>query len=182
MKSQSLLTTVAIAALIPSIAAADSGLFIAGNIGKAELSENFDGFDVDTDSTAYRFTAGWRFNNYVALEAGYQNFGSFGQTFNDAGESVSISLKADGFTIGGIANLPISDRYSLFARAGAFFWDGDGEINNTTAAKPEDTNFYFGAGLQLRLTDQLAVTADGSHYDLDSTSSTVVSVGLYYRF
>jgi OOP family OmpA-OmpF porin len=182
MKSQSLLTAVAVAALLPSIAAAESGFYVAGSVGRAELSEDFDGFDVDADSTAYRFTAGWRFNDYLAVEGGYQNFGRFEQTFDDAGTPVLLSLKADGFTVGGIGSLPISDKFSLFARAGAFFWDGDAEINNVSAAQPEDTNFYFGAGAKLGLTERLSVTADGSRYDLDGTSSTIFSVGLDYRF
>ena len=182
MKSLSIFTAVAIAALTPSIAAADGGLLIAGSVGSAELSEDFDGFRVDDDSTAYRFTVGWRFNDYFALDAGYQNFGRFDDTVDDAGTPVSISLKADGFTIGGVGSLPISERFSLFARAGAFFWDGDAEINNVTAARPEDSNLYYGVGLRVDFKNRLAVTADGSKYDLDGVSSTVLSVGLEYRF
>jgi OOP family OmpA-OmpF porin len=182
MKTQSILTMLAIAALIPSIASADKGLFVAASVGSAELSESFDGFDVDADSTAYRFTVGWRFNDYLAIDGGYQNFGRFDQTFDDAGTPVDISLKADGFTLGVIGSLPISDRFSLFARGGAFFWDGDADINNVSVASPEDTNFYFGAGARLALTERLSATVDGSRYDLDGTDSTVLSVGLDFRF
>lgn len=182
MKTQSIFAAVTIAALIPSIAIADKGLFVAASVGSAELSESFDGFDVDTDSTAYRFTVGWRFNDYLAIDGGYHNFGRFDQTFDDAGTPIDVSLKADGFTLGAIGSLPISDRFSLFARAGAFFWDGDAKINNVSAATPEDTNFYFGAGVRLALTEKLSATVDGSRYDLDGTDSTVLSVGLDFRF
>jgi OOP family OmpA-OmpF porin len=182
MKTQSILAAVAIAALTPSIASADNGLFVAASVGSAELSDSFDGFDVDADSTAYRFTVGWRFNDYFAVDGGYHNFGRFDQTFDDAGTPTSVSLKADGFTLGGVASLPLSDRFSLFARAGAFFWDGDAEINNVSAAKPEDTNLYYGAGARLALTERLSATVDGSRYDLDGTSSNVLSVGVDFRF
>jgi OOP family OmpA-OmpF porin len=182
MKTQSILAAVAIAALTPSLAFADKGLFVAASVGSAELSESFDGFDVDANSTAYRFTVGWRFNDYLAIDGGYHNFGRFDQTFDDAGTPIDVSLKADGFTLGAIGSLPISDRFSLFARAGAFFWDGDAEINNVSAASPEDTNFYFGAGARLALTERLSATVDGSRYDLDGTDSTVLSVGLDFRF
>jgi hypothetical protein len=179
MKTQSILAAVAIAALTPSLAFADKGLFVAASVGSAELSESF---DVDANSTAYRFTVGWRFNDYLAIDGGYHNFGRFDQTFDDAGTPIDVSLKADGFTLGAIGSLPISDRFSLFARAGAFFWDGDAEINNVSAASPEDTNFYFGAGARLALTERLSATVDGSRYDLDGTDSTVLSVGLDFRF
>ena len=182
MKTQSILTAVAIAVLTPVTALADDGLFIAAGIGSADLSESFDGFDVDADSTAYRVAVGWRFNDYLAVDAGYQNFGRFDQTFDVAGTPTDVSLTADGFTIGGVGSLPLSDRMSLFARAGAFFWDGDAEINNVTAATPEDTNFYFGVGMRFGLTDRLSATVDGSRYDLDGTSSTVLSVGLNFGF
>ena len=80
MKTQSILTVLAIAIFIPSVASADKGLFVAASVGSAELSDSFDGFDIDADSTAYRFSAGWRFNDYLAFDAGYQNFGRFDQT------------------------------------------------------------------------------------------------------
>jgi len=160
MKTQSILAAVAIAALTPSLAFADKGLFVAASVGSAELSESFD----------------------LAIDGGYHNFGRFDQTFDDAGTPIDVSLKADGFTLGAIGSLPIGDRFSLFARAGAFFWDGDAEINNLSVASPEDTNFYFGAGARLALTERLSATVDGSRYDLDGTDSTVLSVGLDFRF
>jgi len=182
MKTQSILAVFALAVLTPSIASADRGLFVAASVGSAELSETFDGFDVDADSTAYRVSIGWRLNDYLAIDGGYQNFGRFDQTFDDAGTPIDISLKADGFTLGAIGSLPLSDRFSLFARGGAFFWDGDAEINDVSAASPEETNFYYGAGARLALTEKLSVTADGSRYDLDGTDSTIYSIGLDYRF
>ena len=182
MKIQSIIAATALVALTPTLASADEGLIVSASIGSAELSESFDQFDVDDDSTAYRINVGWRFNDYLTIEGGYHNFGRFDQTFDDAGTPIRVSLKADGLTLGGVGNLPVSDRVSLFARAGAFFWDGDAEINDVTAARPEDTNLYFGAGVRLSLTDELSATADGSRYDLDGTSSTVFSIGLDFRF
>jgi OOP family OmpA-OmpF porin len=182
MKIQSILAVLVLAALTPSIASADKGLFVAASVGSAELSESFDNFDIDADSTAYRFTVGWRLNDYFAIDGGYQNFGRFEQTVDDAGTPVNVSLKADGFTLGAIGSLPIGDRFSLFARAGAFFWDGDAEINDVTAASPEETNFFFGVGARMALTERLSATVDGSRYDLDGTDSTILSAGIEFRF
>jgi OmpA-OmpF porin, OOP family len=172
----------ALAILVPASSFADTGLFVAASVGSAELNETFDGFDVDASSTAYRLSAGWRFNDYLALEAGYHNFGRFDQEHDAAGLPAEISLKADGFTLGGVGNLPLNHRWALFARFGAFFWDGDADINNVTRATPEDTNMYLGAGARLALSDRFSLTADGSHYNLDDTSSNVWSVGVDVRF
>jgi len=182
MKIQSISIAAALAVLIPMTTFADHGFFVSASIGSAELSEDFDGFDVDAGSTAFRMTAGWRFNDYLAVEGGYHNFGRFDQTFDIAGTPTRVSLKADGFTLGGVASLPLGDRWSLFARTGAFFWDGDADINNVSAATPEDTNLYLGAGARLAMSDRLSLTADGSRYALDDTSSTVFSVGVDIRF
>jgi OOP family OmpA-OmpF porin len=182
MKTQSLLIATALYILIPVTTFADSGLILAASVGSAELSDDFDGFDVDTSSTAYRITVGWRFSDYLAVEGGYHNFGDFDQTFDVAGTPTEVSLKADGFTLGGVGSLPLGDRFELFVRAGAFFWDGDADINNVTQATPEDTNLYLGVGIRMALTERLSLTADGSRYDLDDTASTVFSVGLDARF
>ena len=50
---------------------------VADDNGGADLSEPFDGFDVDTDATAWRLTVGWRFNDYLAVEGGVQQLRSF---------------------------------------------------------------------------------------------------------
>jgi len=172
----------AIALLLPLTAIADSGPYVSGSVGRSDLSNDFDGFNVDSSSTAWRLAAGWRFNDYFALEGGYRNFGRFEQDFTIDNEPVAISLKADGFTLGGVANLPVGERFGLFARAGAYFWDGDGDINGVSAAQPEDTNLYAGLGLSFALGERWALTADGSRYELDDTSSTVFSLGVEVRF
>lgn len=182
MKIKRILVAAALWALTPVTAFADSGLILAASVGSAELSEDFDGFDVDASSTAYRLTVGWRFSDYLAVEAGYHNFGDFDQTFDISGTPIDVSLKADGFTFGGVGSLPLGDRFALFARAGAFFWDGDADINNVTQATPEDTNLYVGVGARLALTERLSLTADASRYDLDDTSSSVFSAGFDIRF
>lgn len=179
MKTQSILFAAALAVLLPATTLADNGFFVSAGLGSAELREDFDGFDIDAGSTAYRVTAGWRFNDVLAFEGGYQNFGRFDQTLNIEGNSTDVSLKADGFTLGGSVSLRLGDRWSIFARAGAFFWDGDADINSVTEAEPGDTNLYAGAGARLILTKRLSLTADGSRFALDDTSSTVVSLGLY---
>ena len=173
---------IALALVSPTAALADGGWFVSAGVGSAELSEDFDGFSLDTNSTAWRLTGGYQFNDYLALEGGYQNFGRFDQDFVIAGEPVAVSLKADGFTLGGRANLPIGDRFGLFARAGAYFWDGDGDLNGVSVANPEDTNLYIGLGLRFEVGERWSITGDGSRYELEDATSTVFSLGIDVRF
>lgn len=172
----------AILALTPLAALAEAGFYAGGSVGSASLSDDFDGFDIDSDSTAFRLTAGWQFNDYFSLEGGYHNFGAFDQTFIVGGQTIDVSLDADGFTLGGTGSLPVSERFALYGRAGAFFWDGDAEINNVSQARPEDTNLYLGLGASFALAGRLKLIADWTRYKLEDTESDVISLGLTYRF
>ena len=81
-------------ALSPLTALADGGFYVGGSVGSSSLSNDFDGFEVDTDSTAFRLIAGWEFNDFFSLEGGYHNFGELEQSFVDDGDPIDISLKA----------------------------------------------------------------------------------------
>lgn len=156
--------------------------FVGGSIGAASLNEDFDGLVVDDNSIAYRLVAGWRFNDYFALEGGYHNFGDFEQDFDNAGVPSTASLSADGFTFGAAGGIPVSERFALTGRAGMFFWNGSAEINNVSQATPEDSNLYLGLGVQYDVGKRLQLTGDWTRYELESAVSGVFSVGLQYSF
>ena len=78
--------------------------------------------------------------------------------------------------------IPIRDKFALFGRAGAFFWDGDAEINNVSQARPEDTNPYFGGGVNYALTENISLLGDWTRYELEDTQSEVFALGFTYRF
>jgi OOP family OmpA-OmpF porin len=162
--------------------AQDNGPFVGVSIGSAGLDDDFDGLDIDDSGTAFRVVAGWRFNEYFALEGGYHDFGDFEQTFTVDGNELSVALSADGFTLGAVGNIPLSERFSLMGRAGMFFWDGNADINNVSQATPEDSNLFFGAGLNFQLSRKMQLTGDWTRYDLEDAASNVFSVGLQYRF
>ncbi|MEM8815478.1 MAG: porin family protein [Pseudomonadota bacterium] len=175
-------TGAAILALTPFTAIADNGLYVGGSIGAASLTEDFDDFDIDADSTAFRIVAGWQFNDYFSLEGGYHRFGAFEQTFDIGGEAVDVAVKADGFTLGATGAIPLGERFALYGRAGSFFWDGDAEINSVSQARPEDTNLYIGAGAKFAISDRISLLGDWTRYELEDTESDVASFGLVVSF
>jgi OOP family OmpA-OmpF porin len=119
------------------------------------VDDDFDGLVIDDDATAYRLVGGWWVNLYIALEAGYHNFGDFEQTINVNGVPSKATLSADGYTLGLQASYPISNKFAILGRAGAFFRDGEAAINNVSQATPEETNPYLGLGLSYAFTDRL---------------------------
>ncbi len=184
MNNQTLTITGLVLALAvaPLSASAGEGFYVGASIGSANLDDDFDGFEIDDDATAYRLNAGWQVNQYVGLEFGYQNFGDFEQSFDINGERANAKLSADGYTLGVTASYPLGEHFELLGRAGAFFWDGEAEINNASQADPGDTNPYFGAGLGYNFNQVFSVYADWIRYDLEDTESDVLSLGFRFRF
>ena len=178
-----LLPVAALAALaVPLAANADSGFYIGGSVGSATLEEDFDGFSLDADNTAYRFVAGWQLGDMLSLEAGYQNFGSFDDSFTVGGEPVNVSIEADGWMLGGTASLPLGPALSLYGRAGAFIWDADAEVNSIVEGRTDDTNPYYGAGAKVAIGERIDLIGDWTRYELDDTESDVISLGFTLRF
>lgn len=201
-------TSLAALAFVSFAAFADTGLYVGGSVGSATLSKDLGSFKIETESTPYRFTFGLQLHDFFALEGGYQNFGSFEDRFTVSGEPVDIGLKADGFTLGFTGSIPLSDRFSLFGRGGAFFWDGDALIDSVLYGRvgaffwdedvylwedelyidsaensvPGDTNAYFGGGLTMSVTDRLDLVGDWTRYNLETARSDVFSLGFTYRF
>ena len=173
---------IALMILSPLPAFAESGLYFGGSIGSATLSEDFRGFDIDADSTPYRFTLGIQLGDFFTIEGGYQDFGTFEDRFVAGGVPVAVELEADGITLGITGSLPLSGTLSLFGRAGAFYWDGDELLDSITQSSAEDTNPYYGGGATVSVTDRLKLVGDWTRYELDAIESDVISLGLTYRF
>ena len=173
----------ALAALgLAGTASAEKGLYFGGSIGSASLTERFDEFVIDDDSTAYRITLGWQFSDFLGIEAGYHNFGRFEDSYTIDGEPIDLRLEADGFTLGATASIPLSQSFWLYGRAGAFMWDGDADVNSITDARPEETNPYYGGGAKVKMTERFSLVGDWTRYELKDTASDVISLGLTYRF
>jgi OOP family OmpA-OmpF porin len=184
MIHQKLAVTAVLMALTLSTmsANAESGFYIGGNLGNADLNEDFDGLNIDTNSTSFGMVGGWRFNDYFSLEGGYHDFGNFEQNVDIDGVSTSVSLSAAGFTLGGTGSVLLGNKFSLHGRVGWFFWAGDAEVNNVSQATPEDRNLYFGSGVSYAVTDRFKVTGDWNRYDLDGVNSDVFSMGVQFSF
>jgi len=166
----------------PGIAAADSGFFVGGSFGSATIDDGFDGVNLDTDTSAYRFVGGYQFGDLFGLEIGYQDFGDLDETLVISPISSLISISAEGWTAGGTLDLPLSDNFSLFGRGGVFFWEADVSIDGFSINVPSDENPYYGAGARLKVSPNLSLIGDWSRFELDEVDTDVFSIGLQYRF
>lgn len=170
------------AIVLPSLASADTGLYLGASIGSSHLDRDFRGFTLDTDATAYRIVGGLQLSDSLGLEAGYHNFGDFAETIDFGGLTSRTEFVADGWTLGGTLALPLSDQLSIFGRAGVFFWDAEVEVDGFSITVPDDENPYYGGGAKIEISPNLALIGDWTRYELDNIDSDVISIGFQFRF
>jgi len=180
----------------PSAMAADDnwdwnydGFYLgAGIIGTSlETSDEFNSFvesEVGLDSSgrfedfAYggQIYAGWMFNRYFGIEARWSDSGD-GESdilFRDGGGSTEnigdIEASLDGYTIYGVANWPVADRWDLFAKAGYTGQDADLDFNadgESISGSDDDSGFAGALGARWRFARHWAATVEGEYLGVD---------------
>ena len=168
--------------LLPSPAEADFGPYLGASFGSSHLEEDFSGLKLDTDANAFRIVGGFQLGDYLGVEAGYQNFGDFSETIEFIDFSTRTRIEAEGWTLGGTLGLPLNEQFSLYGRAGVFFWDADVDVDGFSIDVPSDENPYYGGGAKVDMTSNLSLVGDWTRYELDTVNSDVISVGFEYRF
>ena len=173
------LALLATAAAAPAMAV-DNGLYLGAGVGQAGigLDEVVDGesLDFDATGTGFKLIGGWRFLDWLAVEANYLDFGSL----DDEVQGVDVGAGLDGFTVSVVGFLPIGP-VDLFARAGAFVWNGDLEIDGVDLGDDDGTDLTYGVGAQFRVWS-LSLRAEYERFDLGDGDPDLITVGVTWTF
>ncbi len=204
------LSLIAIAVLASTCAMAqDSGWYGGANIGRSKA--NIDDARItsgligggatstsisdDNRDTAYKIYGGYQMNRFLSLEAGYFNLGQFGfsATTLPAG-TLDGNIKLQGWNLDLVGTLPITEKFSAFARVGAtrvhaqdrFTGSGSVLVLNPSPST-RDTQPKYGLGLQYALTESLAMRAELERHRINDAVGNrgdvdVASIGLVYHF
>lgn len=180
MKKQVVYLASAIA-LLATLPAQAEGLYVQGEIGQGKVDTDVsDGTTtavLDESTTAFRLAVGYELGQYFSVEGAYVDFGDF-----DANLSIgNVSASADGFDIAAIGRLPVSDDFSLTARAGYLSWDADVSLAGLSSSD-SGGEAYFGVGGELNVGDHLGFTAGWNRYQLDDQDLDYLSIGIRFRF
>ena len=215
MKSKHTLRVIAAAILgivsVPSALAqySDSYYYLGGGLGKARVEINDErvtrplfgsgltatNINRNNHDTAYKLFGGYQFNRNFALEAGYFNLGTFGFSATTATlGAFSGQVKVQGFNLDLIGTLPLTERFSVFARAGAQAaktgdtYSGNRPVSsfNPSPSKRE-VNYKAGLGLQFEVNPSFLVRAEAERYRVSDTvgkkgNADMVSVSLVFPF
>jgi len=193
----------------PMAVAQDSGMYLGASIGKTRanidderitsrmLEQGYSRIslgDLDRD-TGYKVFVGYQFNKYIALEGGYFDLGRFGFWANTDPEG-RLEGKAymRGLNLDAVLSLPITEKFSLFARAGvnranvqdSFVATGAVYVPESNPSKT-DTNYKFGGGLEYDFTKHFGVRAELERYRVNDAVGNkgdvdMGSVGVIFRF
>jgi OOP family OmpA-OmpF porin len=148
------------------------------------------GFSNIDDETAFGLWGGYAVSNNFAIEAGYGNYGDFGDTTIDTGITTVSSTVISTFNIGLKGSVPLDGGFFLHSRVGLALWEIDNEEivsgGDSTAITLDGEDVYFGCGASYLITetayislDYLAVELNEGPGDLD-VSVFSLGVGLMF--
>ncbi len=151
--------------------------------------------DDDTD-TAYKIFGGYKFNKHFIVEGGYFNLGEFGYTATTTpAGTLTGRIKLQGLNIDAVGILPITDKFSAFARLGVNYAEAKDNFSSTGAVtllsdpnpSKRDTNYKAGLGLQYDFTDTLGMRGEWERYRINDAVGNdgdinMYSIGLVFMF
>jgi OmpA-OmpF porin, OOP family len=185
------------------------GPYVGGNVGvsKSHFDEariagaiapgfGITGINDDDRDIGWKLYMGYQFNRNFAAEFGYFDLGKFGFTATTVpAGTLSGNLKPRGANLDIIGMLPLTDRFSAFARAGIIYAQTKSEFNGTGAVffptpsrgGDSDVSYKYGLGLEYALTPALAFRAEAERYRVPDTLTRkdnvdLFSIGIVYRW
>jgi opacity protein-like surface antigen len=159
----------------------EPGFYLGANYGYLRVGGD-DNFDDDKD--VLEALAGYRFNQYFALEGSFIDFGDYGTNL--------AKVSTDGYTAAIKGTLPVSDSFSLFVKLGQLWSETDYRALNFSGSA-DDESLFVGGGLAFKLNNNMVINATYSVYDANMDFDNVddenfdtdfkqASVGIEYRF
>jgi hypothetical protein len=162
--------------------AADNGIYLGGSVGQSgvQYKDNLDGTPInfDASSTGYKLIAGWRFIDWLSVEANYLDLG----TGDDRVLGEKIESDVSGFSLSAVGFLPVGP-VDLFARVGAVNWDAELTAPGLDVRGSDDgTDLTYGVGAQFRVWS-LSLRGEYEVFDIDGADTVdMISVGVTWTF
>jgi hypothetical protein len=200
-----------------AVVAEPSGFYLGLNVGRSESDVDKGSLDAavaasvaatpsawssESDSKlSSTISFGYRFNRYFAAEASYvglarEDYRAGGLRAPTSNSSPVLRFDAaqrwqtEGFTLCGIASVPLGSRFDMHARAGVYFADTELErfIVTYTRASQRSSELTAGVGVGYSFDSSFGLSIDYSRYPNVGTAATQefnvdnISASMAYRF
>jgi OOP family OmpA-OmpF porin len=166
--------------------------FVGGSLGQSDFDDEVtNGLidanrQVDGKDTAWKIFGGYMFNRHFGLEGAYVNLGEVSYSGSFLGAPVTGGkLEVTGFNVAAIGSYPVTEEFSVFGKIGLFIWDA--EANDTTGGVPfsgkeDGTDLSFGVGIGYQFTRNLGLRAEWEMFKANDADTSLISVGLQWKF
>ena len=137
----------------------------------------------DDKSTGWKIFGGVQINKHFAIEGTYINWGELKGSGTLIGVPVSISGDATSFGVAAVGILPISERFSLFGKAGVLMTTVSATIAGggvSASDDDDDTELHLGVGAMFHLTDRWSIRGEWER--TQDSKIEMISIGIQYRF
>lgn len=150
--------------------------------------------DIDDSDTGYKAFVGWQFHKNFAVELGYANLGDYDIDTNitaPAAATFSSDAEVDGFAVSLVGSYPVTDKFSVLGRIGAYTWDVDSDGSVLIGATlvnldvdDDGTDILYGVGAQYDFNKAVGIRAEYEIYsDVgDEDDVGFLSAGVVIRF
>ena len=146
---------------------------------------------IESHAAAWKLFGGYRFNEFVAVEGGYQNLGRFNGVSTisaPAASSAGGKWDASAISVAAVATYPLGDRFGLLFKGGLAATRLKASVSqfnaNETRVQP-----LLGIGVKFDATKVIGVRAEFERYNNVGDGSTtgqspinIWSVSALYRF
>ena len=99
---------------------------------------------------------------------------------------VGATVEVDGFSLVGTASYPFAEQFGVFAKAGAFFWDGEASATgggfSAAASDDDDVDVTYGVGAVYNFSEQVGFRVEWERYDIDGDDVDLISAGVAVSF
>ncbi len=182
MRQRLAVVLLGLALLGPMALADEPGFYVGGGALWANLRNTTAGTTFDGDGVGYKAFVGYRFARRFAVEAAYNDFGSFSDTVR------ASTLRADvkTYAVWGLAVFPIGSVFEVIVKLAVAWTAADLKLNDASAILDETQNdLELGWGLAVGVAAGRRVTFRGEFesYETDTFQTVqAVSVGIQFNF
>ncbi|NVC92842.1 OmpA family protein [Vibrio natriegens] len=160
-----------ISASLLMASAAQAEVYVGGKMGKSWLEDAcVAGQSCDKDDSTLGAFVGYEFNDYIAVEAGFDNVGDFDNTsFGGHVEAITLAPKF---------SLPITEDIALYGKVGGAYVMFDGK---------DDYSYLGAAGLEFNLSQNVTARAEYQtitdiNNDVVRATGNTATLGVSFKF
>ncbi len=158
--------------------------YVTASAGVSSIESCPIGFSCDDNDTGFKGAVGMVVNDYISMEVGYADLGSFDLSGGGGGE-----VEFNGMTVHALGTYPVNDDFKLYLRAGFGILHTDVKPSVGIPTEETDLEFGVGLGMQYNFTKAVGMRLEWERYmnvgDRATTGDTeldFISAGLINTF